>query len=500
MSTDTARGGELPLGDILAFHAHRTPDRPAVTQDGRTLSYAELDAAANRRARLLAAHGVGQDDRVVLALSNSIEFFETSFAVWKLGATPCPVSSKLPAAELAAIVETIAPRLVIGAAAGPRHIPANMESGGFAADALPPRVAPAWKAITSGGSTGRPKVVVAGTPGTADPTKGGYVLQRPGETILSPGPLYHNAAFSAAHQCLFAGGHVVSMERFDPSLALRLIERYRVGHMVVVPTMMARIWRLPEEERAAADLGSLNVVVHLGAPCPPWLKEAWLGWLGPDRLVEVYAGTEGIGATVITGREWLAHKGSVGRVAPGTEMKILGPDGDECAPGTIGEIYFRPPAARSFGYLGAEKQARGEWVSLGDLGWVDSDGYLYLADRRTDMIVSGGVNIYPTEVEAAIERHPDVRACVVIGLPDDDLGNRVHAIVQLDPAAEMTDDALRDFLGEWIVRYKIPRSFEFVTHDLRDDAGKARRLQYRDERVQAAHSSNAGALNDRRTA
>lgn len=486
--------GRMPLGEILAFHAARTPGRPALTHDGLTLTHGDLDDRADRRARWLADRGVTQGDFVVLALPNGIEFFETTFALWKLGATPCPVSPRLPDVELSAIVDLVSPRLVIGV--DPSRLPDWPTFAGgseppedLASRILPPAVSPSWKALTSGGSTGRPKVIVTHVDGTADPTVSGYLLQRVGETILNPGPLYHNAAFSAAHQCLFAGGHVVNMERFDAETALSLIERHNVGHVVMVPTMMNRIWRLPAEVRRAYDVSSLNVVLHLAAACPVWLKERWIDWLGPEKIYEVYAGTEGLGATLITGAEWLDHKGSVGRVAPGVGIRILDPDGRECPVGEIGEVHFRPPQDQpaGFHYIGAEARVRDGWASLGDLGRLDEDGYLYLSDRRTDLIVSGGVNIYPAEVEAALDRHPDIRSSIVIGLPDEDLGARVHAIIQVPPERREHLDlpAVVAFLGEHLVRYKIPRSVEFVTDDLRDDAGKARRLQLRENRLDA---------------
>ena len=341
--------------------------------------------------------------------------------------------------------------------------------------------------MTSGGSTGRPKVILTRVPGMTDPRRAGYALQRPRDTVLNPGPLHHNAAFSSAHHCLFAGGHVVNMERFDPQRSLELIERHRVDYVMMVPTMMSRIWHLGDAVRASYDVASLRTLVHLAAPCPSWLKESWIGWIGPESVVEIYAGTEGIGATCITGGEWLTHKGSVGRTLPGTGMRILGTGGEECGAGEIGEIFFRPPDERleSFTYIGADVKRRGDWFSLGDLGHVDAEGFLYLADRRTDMIVSGGVNIYPAEVENALDRHPDVRSCVVIGLPDNDLGNRVHAIVQVsaDVLNHIDAEALSAFLRTQLVRYKVPRTFEFTLGELRDDAGKVRRGKLRDERL-----------------
>lgn len=492
MSNLPVTGSRVPLGDILAYHVACDGHRPALTQDGVTLTHAELDARANRRARMLARHSVGLGDYVIIALPNSIEFFETTFALWKLGAVPCPISPKMPAAECSAIVESISPRLVIGSS-GLSFVACPTLVAGTQPDAedsdlpLPSRVSPSWKAITSGGSTGRPKVIVTAIDGKADPASGGYALQQAGDTILNPGPLYHNAAFSAAHQCLFSGGHVVNMARFDAEASLDLIARYHVDYVMMVPTMMGRIWRLPDDVRANYDLSCLRVLVHLGGPCPQWLKQNWIDWIGPEKVFEIYAGTEGIGATVISGAEWLNHRGSVGRPASGAEMKIVGPDGQEAPVGETGEIFFRSGAGGgpNFRYIGAEMKEAEGWMSLGDLGHVDADGYLYISDRRTDLIVSGAVNIYPAEVEAAIDSHPAVRTSVVIGLPDDDLGNRVHAIVQLSPLQEESLDASRlaDHLATRLARYKIPRSFEFVTEDIRDEAGKARRSQFRQQRL-----------------
>ncbi len=253
----------------------------------------------------------------------------------------------------------------------------------------------------------------------------------------------------------------------------------------LVPTMMHRIWRL-DDARAHYDVSSLEVVCHIAAACPVWLKERWIEWLGADRIWEVYSGTEAIGATMIGGREWLERRGSVGRVTPGAGIRILDHAGEDVAPGEIGEIYFRPAGGpgSTYHYLGAEPRRRGEWESFGDLGWLDPDGYLYLADRRTDLIISGGANVYPAEVEAALDEHPAVSSCAVIGLPDEDMGNVVHAIVHLDPTVpEPSDATLQEFLAERLVSYKIPRSIERVDGPVRDDAGKVRRSALRSDRT-----------------
>ncbi|MFV3126698.1 AMP-binding protein [Niveispirillum sp. KHB5.9] len=485
--------GPLPLGDLPAYHAAKDPMLPAVTCDGVTTRFAELDAASNRKARQLAALGVGEGDLVTLAVPNSLEFYVTAFAIWKLGATVGIVSSRLPAAELRTIVELGNARLVIGEEHaridGWNFLAMGAAPGAEFSDAPLPSKTPArWKIHTSGGSTGRPKLIVDKQPGLYDPEKP-PMGQRQGDAMLNPGPLYHNAPFIGVFHTLFAGGHVVEMGKFDPLRALELIERHKVNWVNFVPTMMSRIWRLPEEQRSAFDMSSLRMVYHMAAVCPQWLKQAWIDWLGPDRITEVYGGTELMGGTVITGREWLSHKGSVGRPRPGCRMRILDEKGGECAVGEIGEIYFLPDTGRSstYEYIGAQAKAAGEWETYGDLGHVDQDGYLYIADRRTDMIVSGGANIFPAEVEAALDQHPDVMSAIVIGLPDADLGQRAHAIVQVaQNACERTgDDALRAFLSERLVRYKIPRTFEFTVENLRDEAGKVRRSKLRDERIGA---------------
>ncbi len=480
-----------PLGDLLAYHAARDPDRPAVTFDAVTTSFGSLDSRSNRKARQIAALGVGAGDIVTLALPNSLEFYEAAFAVWKLGATPNIVSPRLPPAELQAIVDLAAPRLIIGDPnlhlEGRLFLPAGTEPGAdISADSLPSRVPPRWKIHTSGGSTGRPKLIVSKQDGTADPNKL-PVGQMPGDTMLNPGPLYHNAPFVGAFQCLFSGNHVVEMGRFDPLRALELIERHKVSWVNFVPTMMNRIWRLPTEQREHFDVSSLRFVLHMASACPVWLKQAWIDWIGPEKIIEVYGGSELFGGTFITGPEWLKHKGSVGRVQPGFRMRILDEDGRECPTGEVGEIYFLPDKGpdSTYEYIGATARSVGGWQTYGDLGHVDAEGYLYIADRRTDMIVSGGANIFPAEVEAALDQHPAVRSSVVIGLPDADLGQRAHAIVQIAPGAQPDDEDLRAFLADKLVRYKIPRSFEFTENNLRDDAGKVRRSQLRDERIAA---------------
>ncbi|MDQ1521718.1 MAG: bile acid-coenzyme ligase [Actinomycetota bacterium] len=474
----------------LADDAAADPDRLAVTDEHRSVTRAELDALANRTARAFAERGVGQGDVVTIALPNSVEFIAAVVAAWKLGATPQPVSSRLPRRELDGIIELAQPKVIVGvepsdhpdhACLAPGWEPdPTLESG-----PLPDATSNPWKAMTSGGSTGRPKLIITNAPAEIDPDAAPLLSIRRNGTHMMPGPLYHNGPFVWTTVALLAGNHVVLGGRFDAERTLALIDRHHADSMYIVPTMMQRIWRLPDDVRARYDVTSLRVVWHLAAPCPAWLKEAWIDWLGAETIFELYGGTEAQASTVITGPQWLTHRGSVGRPIAG-EIKIVGPDGQDLPPGEVGELYLRPsdPATKTYRYVGAEAKTLGDrWESLGDMGWMDAEGYLYLTDRQADMILVGGSNVYPAEIESALDEHPRVRSCAVIGLPDDDLGNRVHAIVQTDDGSALDVDELRTFLDERLVRYKVPRTFEFVREPLRDDAGKLRRSALRADRL-----------------
>jgi bile acid-coenzyme A ligase len=422
------------------------------------------------------AAGVGRDDYVTIGLRNGIAFYETALAALKCGATPQPVSHRLPERERATIIELVQPALVVTEPIAPDPAVAD--------DPLPDDpVARSWKAPTSGGSTGRPKIIVSGAPATADPDRSLWFAMGLDAVHLVPGPLYHNGPFLFSMQGLWTGNHIVVLSRFDALVALECIERFRPRFVPMVPTMMQRIWRLPPEVRGRYDVSSLRSVLTFGAGCPVWLKQCWIDWIGPEKIWELYSGTEAQNRTMINGVEWLDHVGSVGQPEPGT-MRILDADLHEVPVGDVGEIWMKTPAVPTYRYVGAEVRAHEGWESLGDMGSIDADGYLFIADRRTDLIVSGGANVYPAEVEAALDAHPRVQSSAVIGLPDDDLGQRVHAIVYLD--GDVTDDELRAHMAERLVRYKIPRSFERATGPVRDDAGKVRRSALRDERTASA--------------
>lgn len=482
----------IPMADVPRWYAERKPkDTIAVSHGADTLTWEQLERGANRRARAFAAKGVKPGDFVAIGLPNSNAFFETSFAVWKCGATPTSLSWRLPRGEAAAVLEILQPSLVVGGEPdwnAPNSLPVNFTPEGFSDEPLTAPIARYWKAMTSGGSTGRPKVILDHQPAVTD-TAAEPPLEIPrGVSLLNPGPLYHNAPFIVSHFALFAGGRLTGMVKFDAEETLRLIQAQRVQWLNFVPTMMHRIWSLPEAVRNSYDLSSLQTVFHMAAPMPPWLKEKWIEWIGPEKVYELYGGTERQGRCVISGTEWMQHKGSVGKIDETCKLRILGADGKDVAPGESGEIFFLPNdgAGSTYHYLGAEPKRRADgWESLGDIGRFDADGYLYLGDRLADMVLRGGANIYPAEVEAALTAHPDVRSCVVVGLPDPELGQRVHAILELSETtdAQAVADSMTAFLADRLSRYKQPESYEALSVGLRDDSGKVRRTLLRDERA-----------------
>lgn len=478
-----------PIPQALRRLANEAPGRPALTVADRLVSRGELESSTNRLARAFADAGVAAEDLVTIALPNSVEFVAAVIACWKLGAVPQPVSYRLPARELQAIVEVANSKLVVGA--NPLQVPgrATWERGrapdeSVSDEPLPIVVASTWKAPTSGGSTGLPKLILSGQPAVVPPEPG-HGLHNDG-VVLIPGPLYHNAPFTFASLGLFYGNHVVILPKFDAEATLAAIEHHRPDLVLLVPTMMIRMLRLDEAVRQRYDLSSLQTVWHMGAPCAPWVKERWLDWVGPEKVWELYTGTESQAVSTVRGDEWLSKRGTVGRVTTG-EMKVVDVDTlHELPAGAVGEIFLRrsPGTPETYRYIGAEPyRIENGWESLGDMGWFDDDGYLFLADRRTDMILSGGANIYPAEVEAALNEHPAVQSCAVIGLSDDDLGQAVHAVMHLTADTVVpTDEELRAFLCERLTRYKVPRSYEWASEPVRDDAGKVRRGVLRDER------------------
>ena len=477
----------VPYGRRLTVLAEDDPDRPAITCAGQSLTRGELESAANRLARDLAAGGTELGDMVTVALPNSTEWYVAVAACWKIGAVPQPVPAHLPERELQAILELANPSVVIGVdprlAQGRRTLPAGYRPDPDLSDGpLPDATSPAWKAPTSGGSTGRPKLIVSGDPALFD-QDAPPLFGRAGGCMVVPAPLYHNGPIVWSCAAWLGGSHVVVLPRFDAEATLSSIDRYRADTVYLVPTMMKRIWRLPEGVRDSYDLSSLRAVWHLAEPCPEWLKQVWIDWLGPDRIFEVYAGTESQTGTVITGTEWLAHRGSVGRPPRGTVI-VCDLEGNELPPGHEGEVWMRSLRdTPTYRYIGATARTRdGGWESLGDMGRFDADGYLYLGDRLQDMILTGGANVYPAEVEAALQEHPAVSSVAVIGLPDQDRGNIVHAIVEADPNVVSREELLA-FAAQRVARYKVPRSIEYTDQPMRNEAGKLRRSALQAERI-----------------
>jgi bile acid-coenzyme A ligase len=469
----------------LAELAAAAPDHPVISDPSGTLTRAELDRLSNRWARAMEQRGVAQGDIVSICLPSDHRFLVAAWATWKLGATPQPLSSRMVEHELREVIELTAPALVVGEVPAAFEMPVWDLSGAEDLDdsPLPERMSPSWKAPTSGGSTGRPKVILAASPADADPllVLAPALKMRPEDVVLIPAPLHHNGPFMCSALTVLMGGHVVLMPRFDPVRALELVAEHRVGWVYAVPTIMSRIAKLPAAETAAADLSSVHTLIHMAAPCADWLKRWWIDRIGAEAVLELYAGTEAQAITVINGQEWLDHPGSVGRPIVG-EVTVLDEDGKPLPAGEVGEIFMRSTTGATYRYLGGQARERDGWESLGDMGRLDEEGYLYLSDRKSDMVLVGGVNTYPAEVEAALDSHPAVASSCVVGLPDEDLGNRLHAVVQLSSPVE--DDELFVYLAERLAPHKRPRTIERSDLPLRDEAGKVRRSAVREACLQ----------------
>jgi bile acid-coenzyme A ligase len=485
-----------PIGRVVAALAAQDPDRPAVTAGAVTRTRAELEERTNRLARAYVGLGVRPGSFVTVALPTGLEFLEAVLAVWKAGATPQPVSNRLPASELHEIIELARPDLVVGLVQDDRpSVPAGFEPPAeISGRPLPEAIAPSLKAPTSGGSTGRPKLIVSTDPATAEALAGfaGIVRIRPNGVVLSTGPLSHNGPLFTDAAALIMGCHVVVMERFDATRALDLVGRHRVDWMYSVPTMLSRIAALPDATRAAADVSSLRTVITMAAACSQVLREFCLGFFGADTMLELYSATEAQAIVTIDGHGWLRRPGSVGRPVVG-EIQVRDGAGRPLRPGEVGELWMRRSAEQAgpYRYIGSTPQRSADgWETVGDLGHLDADGYLYLADRKTDMIIVGGSNVYPAEVESALEEHPAVVAACVVGLPDDEYGQTIHAV--LNVSEPVSDESLIEHLRERLAPYKLPRSVERTQRPLRDEAGKFRRSRVRQEAIDAmAASSNS---------
>jgi bile acid-coenzyme A ligase len=487
-------------------------DAPAMTcvQKGMiapvSISFRELDRRSNQLARAYQVLGVQKNDLVTIALPTGIEFVVACFACWKLGATPNNVSPKLTFRERDEIVQLATPRLVVGVPAlndpkmrlhdGFRCIPEGFQPDArLSSEALPDAFANTWLVACSGGSTGRPKLIYLVEPSivTMKNIGGGRFAMPDGFAImgggrvngvdLTPCPLSHNAPFHIVINGILGASHQVVMTKFDAEFMLQLVQDYRCTFSYAVPTIMKRVWDLPTAVRLSYDVSSLEGVFHMAAPMPPKLKDAWCNWLGPKVIYELYGPTEAMLSTLIRGDEWLARPkiegmNLVGRPVYG-ELKIVDSETKEVLPPhTMGEVWMRHHERRQTYYYRGSQSVVDEdgFETMGDMGLLDEHGYLHLGDRKKDMVLIGGQNVYPAEVEAALEEHPAVKSAIVVGLAHEDLGQVLHAAVYTG-SDRTTGDELRIFLEERLAQAKVPRGFHFWDQHLRSEDGKCRRSE-----------------------
>ncbi|WLP88738.1 AMP-binding protein [Gordonia sp. NB41Y] len=464
------------ISSVLADQAVSRPSDIAVIDPTGPMTYRELDIAATRLARTLLDAGVVRDDLVEVLLPNSTAFVVACFAIWRAGASPMPIDPALDRSERHMLESLAGPRAVIGGAAlAPGVVLVDGESASTGSvRPLPDSWARSWKALPSSGSTGTPKVVLSASPALVDPDARVAAFIPREATQLVTAPLWHSTAFTYAFRGLTAGHRVVIEPGFDEYRFLAAVQRHRVTWTVLSPPSIRRPLRLPATERARHDLSSLESVLHIGGRCPIPDKRALLDWLGADRVVEVYAGSESNGLTMIGGHDWLAHPGSVGRAIGGTEIAIRRPDGTGADDGEIGEIWLRRGDHPAYRYLGAASRRTADgWDTLGDLGHLD-DGWLYVMERAADAIRLPDRTVYPADVEAAVEAHPDVRGAVAFSLGTTEGPTGVAVLVDIADADQLPDDIHRIIvaqLGDELVPTQI-----LVTHSpIRNDAGKIRR-------------------------
>jgi long-chain acyl-CoA synthetase len=503
-----------------SHHARTHPDKPALIMagSGETTTYGQLEARSNQGAHLFRRLGLNAGDAIAIFLENHPRYYEILWAAQRSGVRFTCISSKLTASEVEYIVKDSGSRLFITS-------PALSEIATGVAPLIPgvklfmvdEPIPPfeSWDAavrdlpttpiadetvgtamLYSSGTTGRPKGVKRGgsnlmaVDGAIDQPNPLAMLGQalygwnPEMRYLSPAPLYHAAPLGWSMAVHTVGGTVVMMERFDPEQALAHIERLRITHAQWVPTHFVRMLKLPQEARAKYDVSSLEAVFHAAAPCPIPVKEQMIAWWGPI-IHEYYAGTEGNGLTALNAHEWLAHKGSVGRGVT-AEVKICDEDGNELPPRAEGGVYFA--GGGEFEYHGdPEKtaQARNKhgWTTLGDVGWLDEDGFLYLTDRKSFMIISGGVNIYPQEIENLLVTHPKVADVAVVGAPHEEMGEQVVAVIQPAEGVAPGDDLaaeLSAFARANLSHVKAPRRIDFMAQLPRHDTGKIYKRLIRD--------------------
>lgn len=487
--------------------------KPAVIlhPSGTVVTFDELEARANRLAHYFRKAGLVEGDAVAILMENNEHIHAVMWAARRSGLYYVPINTHLTAAEAAYIVDNSAAKAIVGSAALRKicenlgeHLPGGLPELLLIASGEEDAELPGWQRYPecvadqpdtpiddelegdllqySSGTTGRPKGIKRELPHVPPAEAPGMMSalvsfwMNPDSIYLSPAPLYHTAPSVWSMSAQAGGITTVVMEKFDPQGCLDAIARHHVTHGQFVPAMFTRMLKLPEAVRNSYDLSSLQRVMHAAAPCPVEIKKQMIDWWGPI-IDEYYASSEAIGSTLISSEEWLAHPGSVGKPMS-CEIHILDEQGNELPPGQAGEIYFA--GGYDFEYLNdeaktaASRDKRG-WVTVGDVGYVDDEGYLYLTDRRHHMIISGGVNIYPQETENLLVTHPKVLDAAVFGIPDDEMGQSVKAVVQTVDPADATEefaDELMGWLRDRLSHYKCPRSISFEAQLPRTDTGK----------------------------
>ena len=493
----------------LSVTASETPAKPAfiMANSGEMVTYGELDARSNQVAQLFRLCGLKPGDHIAMMLINCRQFLEIAAGALRAGIIFTPISTHLKRDETAYILDNCGARLfiassvladvatgIVGEAAGVERfymvggIADGFDSWEEAVDVMPTDPVDDQQMgapmLYSSGTTGKPKGVFV-PPASADwddqlplsKTLGVAFGFGPETTYLSPAPLYHAAPLHYNLTVLDTGGTSIIMEKFDAERALQLIEEHQVTHSQWVPIMFVRMLKLPEEVRKRYDVSSMQVAIHAAAPCPIEVKEQMIEWWGPV-IVEYYSSSEAVGFTLIDSENWLSHKGSVGKPLFGVPH-VLDEDGNELPAGEVGTIYFSDLPNQFEYHNEPEKTAEAYnehgWSTCGDMGYLDEDGYLYLTDRRNFTIISGGVNVYPAEIENVLIGHDKVADVAVFGVPDDEFGERVHAVIQPANWVDATDDTafeLLEWLRERLSTIKVPRALDFMEELPRMDNGK----------------------------